>query len=343
MNPLAQEIGALHRANRRSRLVIMTFTAVCVFLLFSLTLMVGNKFVSPHDVAACFAGRCEPSTYFAVIDLRLPRATLALFAGAAFGLAGTTFQTMLRNPLASPDIIGITSGASTAAVFAIVILGTSQTLVSVFALVGALGTALAIFTLSNTSGFAGFRMILIGIGFAALLNSLTQWMLSRTPSWDLQTAMRWLSGSVSSAAWRTITPLIIATALFGSMLFLLRRQLDLLRLGDDAARGLGVRVDAARLGLIVAAVALLAFATAAAGPIAFVAFMSGPIAARVVGSGRPPLTEAALIGAIIVLAGDLVAQNAFAVHYPVGVITGLLGAPFLLVLLMKLNKGGGNP
>ena len=333
------DIEALLKSRRVREWIIIGITAFVVHLLFVLVLMLGPRFLSPAEIVSIVLGKTTGPDAFALLELRAPRAFLGLFTGAAFGMAGTTFQTMLRNPLASPDIIGISSGASAFAVFAIIVLGASDTTVSLFALGGALVTALAIFVLSSTTGFAGFRMILIGIGFAALLNAVTQWILSGSPSWDLQTAMRWLSGSLNGATWKTVIPLAIVTVALGLVLILLRRHLDLMRLGDDTARGLGVPVTASRIALVITAVALLAVATASAGPIAFVAFMSGPVAARLLKSGRPPLFESALVGAALVLGADLIAQNAFAVHYPVGVVTGLLGAPFLIYLLIRMNKG----
>lgn len=343
LSPTAAHITALRAASQRRTRLILSLIALAAFAAFSMTLMVGATFYSPADVIRVLAGQNVPGANFPILDLRLPRATMGLFAGFAFGVAGITFQTMLRNPLASPDVIGIASGASASAVFAIIVLGLSGLWVSGFALVGALATAFAIFALSNHSGFAGTRMILIGIGLAAMLNSVIQWILSGAASWDLQTAMRWLSGSLNGAHWGVIFPLIVACVVFGALVAALSHSLDILRLGDDTAQGLGVQVSLARVGLITAAVCLLAFATAASGPIAFVAFMAGPIATRLVTSGRPPLLASGLVGALLVLSADLVGQNLMSSRYPVGVITGLLGAPFLIYLLIRMNRSGGRP
>ncbi len=332
-----------HLARKRRVAVATGTTLVLVLVLFVLTLMLGEQVASLKTVFSALFGNGEGGQTFVVRELRLPRATLGLLAGLAFGLAGITFQTMLRNPLAAPDIIGITSGASTFAVFAIIVLGLTDLWVSGFALAGGLITALAILGLSHGAGFAGFRMILIGIGFGAMFNAVTQWVLSKAASWDLQTAMRWLTGSLSGASWRGVLILGVTLVIFGGCLFYLRRDLDLLRLGDDTARGLGVHVTAVRAGLIISAVALLSAATATTGPIAFVSFMAGPIASRILGPGRPPLAMSALIGAALVLAADLIAQNLFAATYPVGVILGLVGAPFLIYLLVRVNKGEVRP
>lgn len=343
--PLARETAALivgRRARRRRRTVVTLVLAVALVIVLSLSVMIGSTFYGPGEVLRVIVGERVPGASFSVGELRLPRAILGLLAGFAFGVAGVTFQTMLRNPLASPDIIGISSGASAAAVVGIVVFSLGQTEVSLMALGGALVTALAIYLLSNKGGFAGTRLILIGIGVAAMLDSVVTWVLSRAATWDIQTAMRWLSGSLSNASWESLAPLAITSAVLVPLLLLQSRELGLLRLGDDSAAALGVRVHRTRMLLILTAVGLLAFATAAAGPIAFVAFMAGPIAARLIGSGGAVVLPAGLVGALLVLSADLVAQYAFDNRYPVGVVTGVLGAPYLIYLLIRTNRTGGS-
>ncbi|MBI1350286.1 MAG: iron chelate uptake ABC transporter family permease subunit [Actinomycetales bacterium] len=333
---------AIRQRRLRTRTAVVAGLTAGVVAAFAASLMVGNTFYGPVDVLRVVSGQAVDGASFAVGDLRLPRATLAVLAGASLGIAGVTFQTMLRNPLAAPDIIGISAGSATAAVVGIVALGLSDTAVSFLALAAGLGTAAAIYLLAHRNGFAGTRLILIGIGVAALLDSITAYVLSRASEWDLQSAMQWLTGSLNGATWASVAPLAVACALLIPALLLLGRDLSALRLGDDTAAALGVRVRPTRLLLILAAVGLLAFATAASGPIAFVAFMAGPIAARVVGSGGSLLVPAALTGALLVLVADLVGQNAFDNRYPVGVVTGALGAPFLLFLLVRVNRSGGS-
>ncbi|WP_217275136.1 FecCD family ABC transporter permease [Microbacterium hominis] len=339
------ELGAIVAGRRRRLRRRAAATAVLTLLtagVFALSLMLGHTFYSPAEIVRVILGETVPGASFTVGELRLPRAAMGLLAGFAFGLAGVVFQTMLRNPLASPDIIGINVGASAAAVFAIIILGLSETAVSLFALAGALLTAGAIYLLSHRGGFTGTRLILIGIGVAAMLNSVVTWVLSKASSWDLPTAMQWLTGSLNGATWGAMLPLALAFVVVVPLLMTEGRNLGALRLGDDSAAGLGVRVERTRLLLLVGAVALLAFATAAAGPIAFVAFMSGPIAARIVGSGASLLLPAGLVGALLVLTSDLVGQFAFDTRYPVGVVTGVLGAPYLIYLLVRTNRSGGS-
>lgn len=330
------------RARMRRRTVVTVVLAVAIGVVFSLSLMIGSTFYTPDEVVRVIAGQTVPGASFSVGELRLPRASMGLLTGLCFGIAGVTFQTMLRNPLASPDIIGINAGASAAAVFGIVFLSLSDTMVSVFALVGAVATAAAIYFLSNRGGFAGTRLILIGIGVAAMLNSVITYVLSRAASWDLQTAMHWLTGSLNGASWDSVAPLALAVLILVPGLLLQDRELGVLRLGDDSAAALGVPVARTRILVILAAVALLAFATAAAGPIAFVAFMSGPIAARLVGPGASLLLPSAFVGALLVLVADLLGQFAFGTRYPVGVVTGVLGAPYLIYLLIRTNRSGGS-
>lgn len=329
------------RRLRRRRLTVLVL-AVLVVVVFLTSLMVGRTFYPPADVLRVVLGQDVPGATFTVGRLRLPRAVLAVVAGACFGLGGVTFQTMLRNPLASPDIIGISTGASAAAAFGIVFLGLSGAQVSVFAITAGLGVAALIYVLSFRQGVLGTRLVLIGIGVAAMMESLTSYALSKAPRWELQEAMRWLTGSLNGAGWGAVLPVVVALLVLGPLLLTQSRNLSQLQLGDDTASALGVRVERTRILLIGAAVGLIAFATAAAGPVAFVAFLSGPIAARVVGPRGSMLVPSALVGALLVLVADLAGQYAFGARYPVGVITGALGAPFLIYLITRSNRTGGS-
>jgi len=326
----------------RRRILLTAGIGLSVLAVLVVSLMVGNTFYGPDKVLRVILGQQVPGASFTVGDLRLPRATLGLLAGLCFGIAGVTFQTMLRNPLASPDIIGISTGASAAAVAGIVFFSLSETAVSFVALAAALATAAAIYLLANKRGFAGARLILIGIGVAAMLQSVVIYVLSKADTWDLQTATQWLTGSLNGASWNSVAPLGIACAVLIPIFLLQERNLGLLRLGDDSARALGVRVQPTRVVLVLAAVGLLAFATAATGPIAFVALMSGPITARILGPGASLTLPAGLVGALLVLVADLVGQFAFGNRYPVGVITGVIGAPYLIFLLIRTNRSGGS-
>lgn len=328
------------RHRRRARgLAVM---AGLILAGFALTLSLGQSLTPPGDVLRVLMGQDVPGASFTVGQLRLPRAVLSILAGLCFGMGGAAFQVMLRNPLASPDIIGITWGASAAAVLAIVFLGMTGPGVAVLAVAAGLGVALAIYGLAWRGGVAGTRLILIGIGTAAMLQSVVAYALARAPAWDLQQAMRWLTGSVNGAQLSQAVPLALTLALAGGVLLARARDLETLRMGDDTAAALGVRVGATRVAVTLAAVGLIAVATAFTGPIAFVAFLSGPIAARVRGRTGSILLPAGLVGALLVLAGDYCGQFLMPGRYPVGVVTGALGAPYLIYLIIRVNRSGGS-
>ena len=306
-----------------------------------LSLCLGQTHYSPLQVWQVISGEQVPGATFTVGELRIPRTVMALVAGLSFGLAGVTFQTMLRNPLASPDIIGISSGASAAAAFAIITLSASGAVVSTFAITAGLGVALLVYMLAYKGGAAGTRLILVGIGIAAMLDSAINYLLTQAGQWDLQVAMRWLTGSLNGTTWSQVIPALIALLVLAPVLLGQGRNLSSLQLGDDTAAGLGVRVERTRLLAIIAAVGLISFATAATGPIAFVAFLSGPIAARIIGPRGCLLLPAALVGALLVMVGDFCGQYLLPARYPVGIVTGILGAPYLIYLIIRSNRSQG--
>ncbi|WP_421870340.1 FecCD family ABC transporter permease [Pararhizobium sp.] len=333
-------------ANRRRRAgrhaVLLAVLFALVLAVFGITLSVGQSFTPPLDVIRVLLGEDVPGTSFTVGQLRLPRAILSILAGMCFGLGGVAFQIMLRNPLASPDIIGITSGAGAAAVFAIVVLSMTGPMVSILAVAAGLFVAVLVYGLSFRNGIAGTRLILVGIGVSAMLQSVIAYILSSAPAWSLQEAMRWLTGSVNGAQLSQALPLLLALAVFGGLLLSRTRDLETLQLGDDTAGALGVRVARTRMLVIVSAVGMIATATAVTGPIAFVAFLSGPIAARIVRNSGSLLLPSALVGAILVLTGDYAGQLLLPSRYPVGVVTGALGAPYLIFLIVRVNRTGGS-
>lgn len=332
--------GRRRRAQRRR--VVVTVLVVAIVTTCALSMMAGHTFYGPGVVWRVIRGEDVPKASFTVGRLRLPRTALALLSGLSFGMGGVTFQTMLRNPLASPDVIGISSGASAAAAFAIVTLSLGGAQVSMLAIVAGLGVALLVYLLSFRDGVVGTRLILVGIGIAAMLDSTTAYILSKAGEWDLQMALRWLTGSLNGTSWNEVVPVLVAVVVLMPVLLVSARNLTMMQLGDDSASALGVRVERTRIVVIVAAVGLVCFATAASGPIAFVAFLSGPIAARIVGSGRFLLVPAGLVGALLVLVADFCGQYAFGLRYPVGVVTGLLGAPYLVYLIVRSNRAGGS-
>ncbi|MGX1315599.1 ABC-type cobalamin/Fe3+-siderophores transport system ATPase subunit/ABC-type enterobactin transport system permease subunit [Streptomyces calvus] len=241
--PALRAVSRARVRHARRRLLIVLSLLVLVVAAFATTLMAGHTFYPASDVLRVITGEQVPGASFTVGTLRLPRAVLALTAGFSFGMAGVTFQTMLRNPLASPDIIGISAGASAAAAVAIVVFSLSETEVSVLAITAALAVALLVYVLAFRDGVAGTRLILIGIGISALLDSVTSYVLSRAGDWDLQAAMRWLTGSLNGTTWTETVPAVLAVLLLGPVLLFQGRNLSALSLGDDTASALGVRVE----------------------------------------------------------------------------------------------------
>ncbi|MEK4495417.1 MULTISPECIES: FecCD family ABC transporter permease [Ureibacillus] len=330
------------RSKRQRRFVILTalLGLISVVLCFMM-LMVGNTIYPVKDVIRVLFGEEVKGASFAVGTIRLPRMVAGVFAGFAFGAGGYVFQTMLRNPLANPNVIGITTGSSAAAVFCIVILHASLATISIAAVIGGLCTVLIIYFLAKGSSFSIGRLILIGIGIQAMLNSVISYLLLIGNQHDIPTAMRWLSGSLNGLKLETLYPLIFTVILLTPILIMYGKQLEMLELGDQTATSIGVNVNRTRIMLMISSVLMIALATATTGPIAFVAFLSGPIANRIMGTGFSNIIPAGLVGVILVLAGDLIGQHAFEARYPVGVITGILGAPYLLYLLVRLNRKGG--
>ncbi len=329
------------RTKRRRRFILVTsLLAIIASALCCAMLMLGNTIYPVQDVIRVLLGEQVKGASFAVETIRLPRMVAGIFAGFAFGVAGTVFQTMFRNPLANPNVIGITAGSSAAAVFCIIVLQASNMVVSIASVVGGLATVSVIFLLSKGTSFSIGRLILIGIGIQAIMNAVISYLLLIGQKHDIPTAMIWLSGSLNGAKMESLYPLIITVLIFAPVIIVLGKRLDMLELGEQAATSLGIDTDKTRLILIISSVLIIALATATTGPIAFVAFLAGPIAKRLVGVGFSNIIPSGLVGIVLVLASDLIGQFAFVARYPVGVITGILGAPYLIYLLTRMNRKG---
>jgi len=329
-----------HRGRvRETRLV--TGLSVALVVLAAVGITLGDAAVPLSGLLDTALGRADVLTEFVVVELRLPRLLTALVVGAALGLSGALFQSIVRNPLASPDIIGITQSASAAGVVGVVVLGISGLALTGLVLAGSLVAAVAIYLLAWRGGVAGYRLVLIGIGVAALCMSVVSWVLTTSDVRDAQAALVWLTGSLARSDWSTLGPLLVCGAVLVPLTAVLAPRLRSLELGDDSAAALGVRVERSRLLLILVAVGLAGSAVAVVGPVSFVALVAAPIARRSLGDGRLALVPAALVGALLVLASDLVAQFAIPdVTLPVGVVTGIVGAPYLLWLLVRTNRSG---
>lgn len=328
-------------AKRKMRMISVTLMLLALTVgLCTIMLLYGKTNYPLSIVLKVLGGEQIQGASFTIGTLRLPRMLCGLLVGLAFGIAGNTFQTMLRNPLASPDIMGITSGCSIAAVFCILVLRMSGSSVSIAAVISGLIVSTLIYLLSKGSGFSGGRLILIGIGIQAMINALISFLLLKSSQYDVPSALRWLSGSLNGMSMKDVPGLFIIVVLFGGIILLLTKHLQILELGDEFATTLGVKINLVRIILILSSVFSIAFATAVTGPIAFVAFLAGPIASKLVGPGAPNVLASGLVGALLVLGADMIGQFVFSTRFPVGVITGILGAPYMLFLLICINRRG---
>lgn len=326
---------ARSRPARRSRVVIGALSLVLLGV-FAARVLLGDFTFTVPDFFRILFGAEIPGASYILMESKLPRAVLGVLVGVAFGVGGAIFQTTLRNPLASPDIIGVSLGASAAAVYAIVELDLAGASVSVAAVTGALVVAAVVRLVAGPG--AGHRLVLVGVGLAAALTSVIQYLFTRADVWDAQLALRWMTGSVNGADWPTIRLLALVLAVLLPAIVWLSRSMRITELGEDAAAGLGVPGRRTDL-LLVVAVVLTAVAVAAAGPIAFVSFVAGPIS-RACNRGRTTLLGAALVGAAVVVGADYAADYLILdINFPVGVVTGAFGAPFLLWLLARGRTG----
>ena len=291
--------------------------------------LLGTPVVAPGDALAVLLGEQIPGISFIVMDSRLPTVAVAILAGISFGLSGTVFQTLLRNPLASPDVIGVTLGASAGAVIAIAVLRASGATVFWCALGGGLLAAAVTLAAAGagrrgTGSAVDNRFVLVGIAVGAALSALISYLMTRIDTRTAGDVMHWMIGSLSAATWQRALVLALALAVLIPLLAVLVARLRVLQLGDDTATSLGLAVPRTRIALILVGVMLSALTVA----------VTGPLARMLV--GRPHFPTAAMIGAVIVLVAEFLGQNAFGrVEMPAGVITGALGAPFLLWFLTR--------
>ncbi|GAA1537752.1 iron chelate uptake ABC transporter family permease subunit [Nocardioides humi] len=330
------------RIRRRHRLRTLTVVVVGVALCLGLLLMtfgLGKAGVPPSRSFPALLGVGDRFDLLVVRDLRLPRAAAAIVAGVAFGLAGALFQSTLRNNLASPDILGISGGASLGAVTAVVGYGASGSTVNLAAFAGALAAAVAIWLLAWRNGLHGIRFVLVGVGIAYLCGSLIAWRLSEAELREAGTVLLWTVGSVADVRDGTLGILAVGVALLVLLTVPIAREQRALALGDEHAHGLGLGPTRARAMALLIGVALVALATAVAGPVAFVALVSPAIARRLVDDGGPALVASAVVGATLTILSDVVGQYALpGLTAPVGIVTGLVGAPYLLWLLARSER-----
>lgn len=307
---------------------------VAALLLAVVALGLGDYPLSvPEVVRALVSDQGFASTI--VTEWRLPRVLVALVFGAALGVSGALFQSLTRNPLGSPDVIGFSTGSYTGVLLVTTVVGTGTLGVSVGALIAGLGTALVVYLLAYRNGVQGFRLIVVGIGVTGMLHGVNVWLLLRAKTEVAMAASIWGAGSISLTGWSQAVPAFVVLAVLAPLVWASSRPLRQLELGDDAAGAHGLRVESTRLLVVVLGVALIATVTATAGPIAFVALSAPQIARRLTGSPGLPLGASALTGGLVLLGADVIAQHVLPTAVPVGVVTVVLGGVYLLALIVQ--------
>ncbi|MEU5269762.1 FecCD family ABC transporter permease [Streptomyces hygroscopicus] len=317
--------------------------AAATFLVFCLSIGVGDFPIGLSRVIATILGGGERVDEFVIMDLRMPRALAGLIVGVALGVSGALTQSIARNPLASPDILGITGGAGAVAVFLVTVSGGTAAAVvsavglSAAALAGGLGTGLLVYFLAWRRGIDGFRLILIGISVSAVMEAITTWLLATADIKDVARAQAWLVGSLEGRSWDDVRVALWCTPVLLVVVSCVAFQFKPMHLGDEVAAGLGVRYSMVRAVLLLCAVLLAAVAVSAAGPVPFVALVAPQAAMRLARCPTPPMAASGLVGALLLIGADLVARTALPVTLPVGVVTAAIGGPFLVYLLVRAN------
>ena len=315
---------------------IVVLVAIAVALV---TLASGEFQIAIPEVIGALFGQATAKVHMVVVEWRLPRTSLALIMGAALGMSGAIFQSLTRNPLGSPDVIGFDSGAYTGALVVIILLKGTFYMVAGGALLGGIATALVVYLLAWRGGVQGFRLIIVGIGISAMLNSLNTYMLIRA---DLETAMAaaiWGVGSLNGMSLERLGQVCLVLAVLVPAAFFISRPMRQLEMGDDAARSSGVNTEWTRLAMTVIGVSLTATVTAAAGPIAFVALAAPQIAVRLTKAAGVALLPSAATGALLLAVADFLAQRAFApTQLPVGIVTICIGGLYFAWLLMRESR-----
>ncbi|WP_153544859.1 FecCD family ABC transporter permease [Streptomyces sp. RB17] len=341
MNRAVRTPGGLSlRLDLRALLVVVLLLAAACAAGVAL-IGTGDAKIPASDVLRTLAGNGNAYQDFIVNQLRLPRVLVGLLVGAALGLGGALFQSVSRNPLGSPDVLGLSQGSTAGALVVIVLLSGSTTQVTVGALIGGLVTGLAIYLLAWRQGVHGYRLVLVGIGVSAIATAVNGYLLTKADLVDAARAVVWMTGSLNGRDWDQVWPLLVLCAVLVPLVLVNARGLRMLEMGDDAANALGVRVQRVRLVLMVSAVLLTAAATAAAGPVSFVALTAPQLARRLTRSPGPNLVPSLCMGAALLVAADWASQRLFgADQLPVGVVTGVLGGGYLLWLLVTERRAG---
>ena len=322
------------------RVLLVNSTLLLLALLLGLlALCYGTLSLTPQQVWQALQGEGAPGMVTIVSQWRAPRILLALVLGAGLGMSGAIFQSAIRNPLGSPDIVGFNTGAWTGALVVIIALQGNYYQIAAGALVGGIAAAALMYLLAWRDGIAGFRLIIVGIGVAALLSAFNSWLMVTSSLESAMTAALWSAGSLNGLTWAKGQPALVAIPLTVLAVLLLGRRLQLMEMGDDSARALGVNAEASRLWLMLCGIILTATATATAGPISFIALAAPQIARRLTRASAVPLFSAATTGAVLLLAADIIAQHSFnGIQLPVGAVTVSIGGVYLIWLLIRESR-----
>lgn len=319
------------------RTIAVSLVLLALAIVMGTVSLASGEFAVPlPDVVAALLGRAESRVHMVVVEWRLPRTALSILLGAALGTSGAIFQSLTRNPLGSPDIIGFDAGAYTGALVVITLIGGGYFAVASGALAGGLMTALVVYVLAYRRGVQGFRLIIVGIGVSAMLTSFNTWMLLRAKLEVAMAAAVWGAGSLNGMDLDRLLYAGIILAVLLPLALVMSRPMFQLELGDDAARALGVHAERNRLALLVLGVTLTATATATAGPIGFVALAAPQLARRLTRSAGLAILPAAAMGALLLVTADYLGQHAFApTQLPVGIVTVCLGGVYFAWLLLQ--------
>ncbi len=337
--PVGRRGGWIRFSGRGITVCVLLLSATVLVSLWSIS--VGDFPIPLDEVIRYLRGNGGRDADFIIGTLRLPRVITGALVGASLGISGAIFQSLARNPLASPDVIGFTPGAALGAVFTLALWPGSTLRMALGAVIGGMATAAAVYLLAWKRGVRIYRLVLIGIGMGFLVRAGVEYLIIRSEVTELSRAAVWLTGSLSGRTWENVAIAGTALAVLGPLAIALEDRLDVLSLGDDVAVSLGISVNRLKLALVSVGVALAALAVAGAGPISFVALMAGPIARRLVRTAGAGILPAALVGALLVVAADLAGRRLLApIELPVGVFTAMLGAPYLLWLLVRQTRVG---
>jgi iron complex transport system permease protein len=330
-------------SNERISILVHKKTIFITFVLLVLCALtaiisagLGDMYISPWNVLRALFGKGADEHIMVIHNLRLPRLIIALLVGASLAASGSILQGMIRNPLASPDIIGVTGGASVAAVMFLTFLsGVSIRWLPVAAMLGAVAVSALLYMLAWKKGVTPIRLILVGVGMSALTSAATTMMIVFNPKNDAGLAYQWLTGSVYGSNWENVLSILPWSCIWIPIAFLLTRHVNIGQLGDDIAASAGSSVELNRMLLLLVSVSLAGAAVSVAGGIGFIGLIAPHMARKLVGSSfESVLPVSALLGAIIVMLADLAGRTLFLpLDVPAGVFTSAVGAPFFIYLL----------